>query len=328
MPRCKLADCPVAKDGRCLEGHGESCPNLIVEEVPLTSAANAPVPTRKRENESAFESLPSVSPLELAEARFFSRRGRAVVVALAGMPECGKTSLLARLHQMFQSGPVAGFDFAGSRSLPRFEELNWMATLESCEGRLKMIHSSAQFDNSFLQLTVRPSGGGSRTDVLMNDIAGETFKTAINSKSTCAGLCSLSRADHLAVLIDCAALASNQRNEHIVQAGDFLERVTQDGQCGSHTALHIVISQLDCIKDKISVVERLETDLRTRFRHLFGSMNFWRIAARPQDGSFPTMEIISKMFASWVQTTHRYPVPTLNQVPRANWARDFCRFGA
>ena len=30
MPRCKLPNCPVAKDGRCLEGNKDgNCPNLI-----------------------------------------------------------------------------------------------------------------------------------------------------------------------------------------------------------------------------------------------------------------------------------------------------------
>jgi len=329
MPRCKLPNCPVAKDGRCLEGRGASCPNLITEPEVVSSDAQAlAVPSLKVDSGSAFEPLPRTDPLEVAEARYFSRRGRAIVVALAGMRECGKTSLLARLHQLFQSGPLSDIDFAGSRSLPLFEELNWLATVQSGAPQPRMLRSSAQFDNSFIHLSVRPSKGGPRVDLLLNDISGETFERAVAAQSSCDKLLALSRADHLVLLVDGAVLAGSLCHHHVSQTNDFLIRVLQGRHCGTHTALEIVVSKLDELKDKSAIVDKLEADFQAAFRGKFGSFNFWRIAARPMDGSLPTIKPIAELFASIVQTTHRYPEPILPSLRRDAWVRDFCRYGS
>jgi Double-GTPase 2 len=328
MPSCKLQDCPVAKDGRCLEGRGPSCPNLITEtELPSSSAEKPPAIATKGTREPIFEPLPGTAPLEAAQARYFSRRGRAIVVALAGMRDCGKTSLLARLHQLFQAGPLSGFDFAGCRSLPLFEELNWLATVESRVQRPKMPRSSAQFDNSLIHLSVRPNRGGPRADLLINDISGETFETAVKVQSICETLFFLRRADHLVVLVDGAALADIRRHDRVSQTRDFLQRVVQGGHCGVLTALHLVVSKLDELKGKTSFADELDTEITASFKGRFGSINFWRIAARPMDGSLPTVQEIGMLFVSWLRTTHRYPLPALPHEPRDAWARDFCRYG-
>jgi len=329
MPLCKLADCPVAKDGRCLEGRGADCPNLVQDsDVPEVIA---PPPTTAQVSKPpsvTFEPLPGRTPLDVAEARRFARRGPCMVVALAGMPECGKTSLLARLHQLFQAGPIAGFDFAGSHSLPHFEEMNWRATIESGESGLQMTRSSSQFDNSFLHLAVRSTVRGSRVELLLNDIAGETFKKAVATQLDCEKLLALARADHLVVMIDGAALAAPElRHHHIEQVGDFLQRVLQGGQCGLRTALHVVISKLDKLRGHEAVADGLQEDFEVRLRAAVGSLSFWRIAARPMDDSLPTKERIGQLFAFWAETTHRYPTAALPTVPRSAWERDFCRYG-
>jgi hypothetical protein len=329
MPTCKLPNCPVAKDGRCLEGRGATCPNLIPDPLSPTQPAHPGATTPARNvPEKTFHPLPGVTPLEIAQARYFSGRSRAIVVALVGMKECGKTTLLARLHQLFLSRPLAGFDFAGGRSLPRFEELNWLATVESGVAQPKMPRTSSQFDNSFIHVAVRPSSGGARVDLLLNDISGETFNAAIAAQSTCETLLALARADHLVTLIDGAALADPARRHlHASQVADFLQRVIQSGQCGTQTALHLVVSKKDELKGNLAPAEAVETDITARFANHFGGITPWRIAARPMDGSLPTVEPIGKLFAAWVQTTHRYPTTFPATPPRHTWHRDFCRFG-
>lgn len=329
MPRCKLANCPVATNGRCLEGRGTDCPNLIRDPIEPESPTETPKVADAHEPlQTTFEPLPGVTPLEVSEARSFARRGPCIVIALAGMPECGKTSLLARLHQMFQAGPVAGFDFAGSQSLPYFEERNWLATVESCVPEPKMERSSSQFDNSFIHLAVRSTDNGIRVELLLNDITGETFETAVAAQSNCEKLVALARADHLVVFVDGGALAApTLRNHQVECVRNFLQRVLQSGQCGKHTALHIVISKLDKLKGHEAVADKMEADLDTLLRATVGSLDFWRIAARPMDNTLPTQERIGKLFASWVRMTCRYPVLVLPPVPRAALARDFCRYG-
>lgn len=327
MARCKLPACPVAKDGRCLEGRGPACPNLVPDA--LDDHADTPPAggSGRQAAEELFQRLPGVMPLNADEARYFSRRGRAVVVSLAGMRESGKTSLLARLHQLFLSEPVAGFDFAGSRSLPRLEELNWHATVESCVSQPTMPRSSSQFDNSYVHVSVRHSSGGPRIDVLLNDISGETFKEAVSSQGVCDKLLGLSRADHLVTLVDGGAIADRgKREHHIGLVRDFLQRVVQQGQCGRHTGLHLVISKLDKLKGNLGRADEVEHRFRSDFIERFGSFSTWRVAARPMDGSMPTVEPIAQLFEAWIRTTHRYPVPQAVKFSPGEWPRDFCRY--
>jgi hypothetical protein len=247
---------------------------------------------------------------------------------LVGMQECGKTSLLARLHQIFQAGPIKGFDFAGCRSLPRLDELNWLATIQSCVSHPKMVRSSAQFDNSFIHLAVRPMDGGTRTDLLLNDISGETFEAAVKAQGVCETLLSLPRADHLVVVVDGAALGDMRRNDHVSQTNDFLQRIVQGGYCGMQTAVHLVISKLDELKGHALVADELEADIKLSFGGKFGSITCWRVAARPMDHSQPTNPAICDLFLSWVQTSHRYPAQGVLSPARGVWSRDFCRSGS
>ena len=353
MVTCKLANCTFPTDGRCLEGRGNACPNLVTDpagtpetqektltlEVSEDSQSSAPPYT-------ATESLYSGLPLEIGDAREFSARSRAIVVALAGMKESGKTSLIVRLHQQFQSGPVAGYDFAGSRTLWQFENLNWLATLESGVSSPTMERSSRQYDNSFLHFTVRlPVPGAEPIDLLINDISGETYPDAITTESVCRQLKCLRRADHLGVVVDCAAIADRDfRHDHCAKAKDFVDRVLQTEQIGKQTVLHLIISKLDVLEEAKRVAgtdeaatmraaetdeaaTRLENDFKVRFADRVGAAYTWRLAARPLDGSMPTEETIAKLFGTWVSSTLRYPATVLSDSVSANCGRDFSCFG-
>lgn len=330
MSNCRLENCTFAKDGRCLEGLGENCPNLLSEASKPITPTIAPVSSRKNEPlQPSFELLPGTAPLDLAEARILARRGTCKVVTLVGPKECGKTSLLARLHQLFQSGPILEYSFAGSHSLPRLEELNWNATVDSGNASPIMDRSPHRYDNSFVHLSVRSRETGMRTEILFNDISGETFQKAVATQSICGSLIGIARADHLVILVDGEALASptHSRHHHIGQTRDFLQRVLQSKQCGATTALHIVISKQDKLRGSEHVADTMKTDLESVFKIKFGQMIFWRIAARPTDGSLPTTHEIQNLFTSWVKTSYRYPELKLPNTPRHGRSRDFCRYG-
>jgi hypothetical protein len=281
------------------------------------------------------ESLYSGLPLEIAEAREFSGRSRAIVVALAGMKESGKTSLIARVHQQFQAGPVAGYDFAGSRTLWQFENLNWLATVESGVVSPTMERSSRQYDNSFLHFTVRqPVSRAEPIDLLVNDISGETFPEAITTESVCQQLLCLRRADHLALVVDGAAIADRSfRHDHCAKAKNFVQRVLQTGQIGKQTVLHLIISKLDELLKKEHASEndeaatRLESEFNSQFKNRVAKVYTWRLAARPLDGSMPTESTIAELFGVWVGSTLRYPGILRYDSASADCARDFCRFG-
>lgn len=327
MAHCKLENCAFATDGRCIEGRGADCPNLVPSDD-LIVADDVDSPTGAlSESADPFEPLRGRAPLELADARLLARRGRCTVAVLVGMPASGKTSLIARWHQLFQAGTVLDYQFAGSHTLPRFEELNWLACLESGTTRPLMGRSSSQFDNCFTHLTVRSSAHGGQTEVLLNDICGETFENIIGSMTFCEGLTALHRADHVVLLVDGAALANREtRHLHVEYASDFMQRVLQSKQCGRHTAVHVVTSKNDRLTGLEPVAAAMEEKLAA-FETAFGSLTFWRLAARPTDGSMPTNSSIAELFAALVETSHRHVSSVVAAPLRSDWQRDFCRYG-
>jgi hypothetical protein len=322
-----------------LEGRKEDCPNLLPDDLPDATAAqlsdafgeSGSTVRRYPPTEALYAGL----PLEIAEARELSGRARAIVIALTGMAESGKTSLLARLHQMFQAGPVGGYDFAGSRTLPRFEELNWLATIESGVGSPTMEKSSRKYDNSFLHYTVRHHLDGCEpVDILLNDISGETYPEAIAAESVCEQLFCLRRADHLALVVDGEAIDDrNRRHDHCAKAQNFVQRVLQTGQLGKQTALHLIITKLDVLNredhkaENDAAATRLEADFVAQFEPRVAKIHLWRLAARPLDCSRPTEETVAALFAIWVGTTYRYTNTDARRPAPVEHARDFCRFG-
>lgn len=333
MPKCRLAECPVAIDGRCLEGLGDECPNLIAEVEP--SAPKPPKPSSPRQKPRAVEQLYSGQPIDIAEAREFSRASRAVVVSIVGVRECGKTSMLARLHQMFQTGTVADLTFSGSRTLVRFEELNWLATLESGVAEPLMERSSQQFDNSFLHLSVREVNGTSRPiNVLLNDVSGETFGEAVANQSICDRLVCLARCDHLVLMLDGEAIVDRtMRHDHEAKARNFLQRVLQSGQITERTVVHTVISKVDLLigaddrEESLIAAAQVEERIELALRQRVASFHKWRIAARPKDGSLPTVEILSELLRAWVSPVERHILRLTPKNEIGNTHRDFLRFG-
>jgi len=282
MNRCRLDTCTITTDGKCIEGRGTSCPNLILGSSTNDPTLDTEVPDAEsaRDDEGAYlaeqravsyvesEALYPGAPLEISEAREITRRSRATVVTLVGMIESGKTSLLARIHQQFQSGPIGNYEFAGSRTLLRFEEINWLATVESGISKPAMEHTSRRYDNTCLHLAVQRSDVREKhVDLLLNDISGDTYPEAVAAASVCETLLCLHRADHLVVVVDGAAMVDRHRRyDHSAKALEFIIRALQTGQIGSWTILHLIISKLDTFKDQpqdsgtMRAVEALERD--------------------------------------------------------------------
>lgn len=330
MPRCKLENCPVATSGRCLEDRGAECPNLLPDdfEDPAVQEGSG-VPKASIFQDESFSPLPSGGSLEMNDARSFSRGGPTQIVSFVGSQDCGKTSLLARIHQMFQAGPIDDFVFTGSQTLARFEELNWLATLESKAPKVSMKRTSRQFDNTFLHLAVRHAETQRRVDLLLNDISGESFGAAIASQARCDDLLALDRADHLVVMVDGESLATARlRHRQTEQVMDFLQRVVQTKRCGLHTAVHIVVSKLDKLGGQDGPVTALEEQCKEKFGNaVFGSLAFEKLAARPLDGSLPTLPPIKKLFGQWVTVSHQRGAQAQPVESPSEWDRDFCRFG-
>jgi hypothetical protein len=255
------------------------------------------------------------------------------VVLCAGSQESGKTTFLARIGEMFRDGSFSRYRFAGSLTLCGFERATWLATVTSGTSRPVTKRTRRIENDTFLHLRVHPEADATNhLDLLISDLAGETFPTAVASREFCEGLQALARADHLVVFMDCARLGDPAlRHPECDNARAFIHRVAAVKH--DHKALHlgIVFSRWDYAirhanpQAQEKYLQAIQADLKTRFDSSFATLEFRRIAARPDDGIQPTDAEIQAIFANWLET----PLRRTNQAivrPRQP-ARDFSAFG-
>src|SRR4051812_46965051 len=116
--QCANPDCGVAEDGKCVEGFElASCPHYG------RAAAERGHQTADPDELEATVAigLPGADTLNLDGGSRLLRAGETRIIAVIGPSDAGKTSLIASLYDLFQEGPVAGVEFARSRSLHAFE---------------------------------------------------------------------------------------------------------------------------------------------------------------------------------------------------------------
>src|ERR1017187_6578902 len=227
MPRCSQPNCRIAETGMCLEGHKKGCPNLLPDEaVPLApSGEAASVPSGAVPEPRRFH---TGEKLTVREASRLLNERPARVVLCAGSRESGKTTFLARIGEMFRDGSFRRYRFAESFTLWGFDRASWLATIASGTGRPVTKRTRRIENDTFLHLTIHPEADATQhLDLLISDLAGETFPTAVASGAFCAELHALGRADHLVVFVDCARLADRAlRHPECDNARAFLQRVS------------------------------------------------------------------------------------------------------
>jgi hypothetical protein len=337
MARCKLKGCPYNQDGRCVENQLPNCPNLVSdgeeesggegESANATGAVAMPL-------DSSLEDLYSGDKLTVEEATQILQSTAAQVVVLGGMVESGKTTLIARIFEMFQAGFIADFGYTHSRTLVTFDQLSWHATME-CEGATPTTeHTYRAENNLFIHLCIRRKNHlEPPVELLISDIPGEIFPEAVADEVECRNLSALARADHLVLFLDCGILRdAAERHDHCGKVSGFVSRALQTGQIGRHTIIHLVVSKCDLLpNDEASEAARFVANFIDRFQATHssqcGGIHPWRLAARPEHPSMPTLSEIERLFGMWLRESQRHDRTRTPTLSRGDSQRDFCRFG-
>ena len=335
MPRCKLKNCPYDRDGRCVENQLPNCPNLLPDEPanPVAQEAKS-LDTKATPTLPQHEALYSGKKLTADQATQILQSHPAQVVVLGGMVESGKTTLLARIFEMFQCKCVAGHRFTASQTLVGFDQLSWHSTMECGAANPTTEHTSRSENNLFLHLRVQPEDGSAPAiDLLVADIPGEIFPEAVAEESVLRNLCALARADHLVLFLDGEVLCDPMnRHDPCGKVFDFVHYALQTKQIGQRTVLHLVISKCDLLpkdgtSDPLKYIESTEGNFRAKFHAHFSDVLCWRLAARPEAPEEPTFENINKIFGVWMSRCFKQPENPRQTPQRSGFSRDFCRFG-
>jgi hypothetical protein len=153
--------------------------------------------------------LPHGRDLNPAEAFCVSGRRPTKVIVLAGAVSSGKTTLVTSIYEKFQEGPFVNFSFAGSSTLPGFEERSHRGRMASEAEEPDTERTKLKTEQQFLHLAVRNNTTQAARDLLITDVSGEKFRLARDFAEECKKLVILKRADVFALLIDGGRLASS-----------------------------------------------------------------------------------------------------------------------
>ncbi len=328
MPTCSQPNCPIATTGACLEGHTQGCPYLVADNAdPSEQVIEAIEPYP-----SEMYHFHSGEKLTGDEASRIMNAVPARVVLCAGAQSAGKTTLLARIGELFRAGTFKRFRFAGSKTLCAFERASWLATIASGADNPDTKRSHRVEKDTFYHLQVKRLGSVEhRFDVLISDLPGELFPEVLATKEICGEQLALACADHLVLFVDCASMIdSAKRHDERDSALSFLEQVVECRHEPDLLYVTVVFSRWDYVlnhqnQDRSARnCSSLEVELRDRFSTAFCGLRFFRIAARPK-GMDPTDMEIQGFFKHLLEAIPMLPVPKTCGVPRP--ARDFCAFG-
>jgi hypothetical protein len=184
--------------------------------------------------------------LTTEQANVLAARRRPTVLVLAGAIGCGKTSVYAAIYERLGRGAFGGYTFAGSETIPGFEQrCHWWRTASGTTDQY-MRHTQAE-DLPWLHMRLRDTEGREPAwDLLFGDFDGEFFEQFANNLMQADQLPFLRRADHVGVVIDGSKIASGVDRAAEQQRIDYLlERMLQPETLASPEALSLIVTKVD-----------------------------------------------------------------------------------
>ncbi|MDH4185713.1 MAG: ATP-binding protein [Nitrospira sp.] len=253
--------------------------------------------------------LPSGKPLNDSAATALSKSRAVKWVVIAGPVGAGKTTLLATLYELFQSGPINGCRFAGSNTLPAFEEICHLSRMESGNmnpetGRTLYKEGNPSYLHLRLNLDI---AAGKFTDLLFTDVSGEMFEDIRDSEKSSKDLVFLRRANYFLLLLDGKKCMRPDQRHKVVQDGKTILQACFDGEMLSkECVVKVVWSKFDYFRNAGDTQEhkkfRQETD--ARFSAAFSSktkdLRFGCLASRPTEFDLEFGHGVNDLLAEWV----------------------------
>ncbi|MBF3788905.1 hypothetical protein ISF76_28870 [Burkholderia pseudomallei] len=285
--RCTTPGCNAPAD-RCIEDLSpEECPNFVVGPEP-GDASLATGATAGQQKVVQIGRGGAALSINDADVRMLSTPvGRRLgVVALVGVPDCGKTTLLSSLYEVVRRDARSHLGFAGSETIRGFEERCHLSRLAS-ENEIPDTPRTAS-ELQFLHLSLVARQSGERVELFMADRRGEQFQDVLDRPELAEDLAEVRRGDGVALLLDGGHLVDAQRRELAIA---MVQRLAMAicGHLREFAAVQLVVTKVDKIRehaDESTVRTRVDA-LSSRLSAMFGSAirySLHYVAARDLEG--------------------------------------------
>lgn len=260
--------------------------------------------------ESEFIQLPPGTVLTEAQAQALASDRPVRLIVVAGAVDCGKTTLLTSLYELFQTGPVKAVQFAGCDTFPAFEQRCHLSRADSeneTEDTARTIYDGPAPE--YLHLKIQNGEGeADHIDFLFTDVSGEMFEHARNSTDECKRLTFLRRASHFAVFLDCEKVLHPEKKWVMVQDAKSLLQSCLDSSMLDETCFVTMVwakcdffEAAENMEAIAAFVKEVEGDFKASFGDRIPELKFHRTAARPS--RFPNLRMgfgVRELLNDWV----------------------------
>lgn len=224
--------------------------------------------------------------LSVEESRSILAEAPTRVVSIVAPREAGKTSLIARIYEMFLEGRQAGVVFRASRTILGFERLCHLSRAASGRTTADMERTRRAEGLGYFHLDLISSPG--RVGLLLGDRPGENFVTAAENLDRARELIEISAAATFVYLIDGRVLV-NPATKGLPRsvAVNILDAVVEAELPRARPALAVVLTKADLVhragdEAALARFDEIVEHLGRRYATAFGSVKGYRTAASPE----------------------------------------------
>lgn len=263
--RCNNADCTFAEGGTCARAGSYSdplaeCPDLARGELlpprPRPAGEHTPDEHTPDEPGTAPWAGRHLTALEVDRMMWSSP---ARLVAVVGLPDTGKTTMLLSLFLQLADGQYGDFPyrFASSRSLYALQAMcREFAEWDGATSGQAVAHTQKADggeERRFVHIGMRPRrvSDDRHIDVLFADIAGEHFSMFAQQADAAAtrDLTFLQRCDGFIVTLDASVLATPHRRRLDAETGSLLGRIVDLAARGRklHVPVAVTLTKIDAV---------------------------------------------------------------------------------
>jgi hypothetical protein len=287
------------------------------------------------EAQDLYFNLPLGKPLNELEVSELLRANITPIVLLAGAANCGKTTLLASLHDSFQWKSFGGFLAAGSQTLVGFEERCFDSRAASEADNPDTLRTQVEDGQLFYHLKLRKEELNTPIQhLLIADMSGEYYDRALDSGAETRELTIIRRADHFVHLIDGSSLASDEFRTHShSNAMMLMRRCFEEQMLEPDARIDVLLTKWDIVltrcgetksQEILQLYERTFTD---RFLAKVARLRVLPIAARPHyRSSLQPAYGLSELLQSWVDDPPRKLAPRIKTWFLPRLSRQFDAF--